>query len=75
VQSWEEINANLIKNRKNGRKGGRPSSKDPSDVSGAFADDGDALVKTERNDKGTLNSNLTELQLNQTTTEQNETIT
>ena len=65
------------------------SSKDSSDVSGVFADDGNALVKTERNDKGTLNSNdngtlnsnvtlngnLTELQHNQTKTEQNETIT
>jgi len=83
VISWEENNANLLKNRKNGRKGGRPSSKDSSDVSGVLADDSNALVKAERNDKGTLNSNdkgnlnsnLTELEHNQTKTEQNETIT
>ena len=81
VISWEENNANLLKCRKNGRKGGRPSSKDSSDVSGVLADDSNALVKTERNDKGTLNSNdkgnlnsnLTELEHNQTKTEQNET--
>ena len=85
VTSWEENNANLLKCRKNGRKGGRPSSKDSSDVSGVLADDSNALVKTERNEnhKGTLNSNdnvnlnsnLTELHHNQTKTEQNETIT
>ena len=75
VTSWEENNANLLKNRKNGRKGGRPSFKDSSDASGVFADDSNALVKTERNDKGTLNSNVTELEHNQTKTKQNETIT
>ncbi|MFL3659315.1 MAG: hypothetical protein ACJ07L_14845 [Opitutales bacterium] len=83
VTSWEENNTNLLKCRKNGRKRGRPSSKDSSDVSGVFSDDSNALMKTERNDKGTLNSNdngtlnsnLTELEHNQTKTEQNETIT